>query len=102
MKLLRSNKSLTYSVLETYCTNTNITLYVHPFLLKVAKEIFGTYVTKFEFKENDKIIDLMTAIEKGYVKAKVELFPRTDRTMSNNTEWLLITDKEMYYSKGTT
>ena len=101
MKMLISNESLTYSVLEKYCKDVNISLYVHPYLFKVAKEIFSTFISKAVFKENNNIIDLETAIQRGYVRAKVELFPRTSRSMKNEKEWLLITDEEMYYSKGT-
>lgn len=101
MKNLKYNEPLTMMIIEKFCKEPKLTLFVHSSLLEIAEEITQAYIQTFSFVEDGEKLSIFKAIEKGYIRTNIRVLPASNRLITNPDEWILITDEEMFYSGGT-
>lgn len=96
MKQLKNNPSLTLDCIKDKIKTPFNTLLIAPFLEKIATELFQHFITNiFHFELNGKKLTIEEAMEKNLFDFKVVV-----ETKLKDTEWVLITEDEIYYSKG--
>ena len=93
---IKDNPPLSLNSIKDKIKTPFISLIVNPFWEKLAKilsEHFIHHVFKFEI--DGKELTIEEAIEKNLFDFKVWVEPKL-----KDKEWILITEQEIYYSKG--
>lgn len=96
MQVIKNNSPLSLDVVRNKVKRPFNTLIVSPYLQKIATELSTHFIRHiFKFKIDGKELTIEDAMKKGLFNFKVFV----ERKMKD-TEWILITEDNIYYSKG--
>ena len=92
MKIIENNPALTLHAIEDKIETYFVTLMVNPYRQIIANELLNYFIPLMLKKEK---VTIEKAIEKHLYNFKVIVEPKMKKD-----EWQLITENEIYYSKG--
>ena len=96
MEILKDNPSLTLDIIDSKIRSAYATFIVSPSFKDVAEELSKNFIQHvFEFEKDGKKITIEEAAEKGLIEFKIVV----ERKLGEK-EWILITEDNIYYSKG--
>ena len=83
-------------LIENMIETAYATFIISPYLRDTVEELSRHFIENvFKFKKNGKNITIEKAVKMGLLKFNIIIEEKL-----NNTEWILITKNNKYYSKG--